>query len=138
MSIPFISGLNRVLYVKALVGTFNQEKALVRAFSVIVQLRRLIVYSTTLQSLLASGSWPSLTAAVLAYLCIYLQTRHLHPENNLLSYCWLLAMHYSQATSIGPLAPGPMFNDDGLSVLRINTAWHRQNIRAQDGENYLG
>ena len=47
-------------------------------------------------------------------------------------------MHYSQATSIGPSAPGPMFNDDGLSVLRINTAWHRQNIKAQDGENYLG
>ena len=30
-----------------LVGSFNQEKALVGAFSVIVQLRRLIVYSTT-------------------------------------------------------------------------------------------
>ena len=33
---------------KALVGAFNQEKALVWAFSVIVQLPRLIVYSTTL------------------------------------------------------------------------------------------
>ena len=32
---------------KAVVGAFNQEKALVGAFSVIVQLRRLIVYSTT-------------------------------------------------------------------------------------------
>ena len=32
---------------KALVNTFNQEKALVGAFSVIVQLRRLIVYSTS-------------------------------------------------------------------------------------------
>ena len=31
---------------KALVGAFNQEKALVGAFSVIVQLRLLIVYST--------------------------------------------------------------------------------------------
>ena len=31
---------------KALVGAFNQEKALVGAFSVIVQLHRLIVYST--------------------------------------------------------------------------------------------
>ena len=31
---------------KALVATFNQEKALVGAFSVIVQLHRLIVYST--------------------------------------------------------------------------------------------
>ena len=32
--------------VKVLLGTFNQEKALVGAFSVIVQLHRLIVYST--------------------------------------------------------------------------------------------
>ena len=31
---------------KALVGAFNQEKALVGAFSVIIQLHRLIVYST--------------------------------------------------------------------------------------------
>ena len=36
-------GLNTVLNVKALVGTFNQEKALVEAFSVIVQLCRLFV-----------------------------------------------------------------------------------------------
>ena len=35
-----------VSYVKAVVAAFNQEKALVGAFSVIVQLRRLIVYST--------------------------------------------------------------------------------------------
>ena len=33
---------------KALVGAFSQEKALVGAFSVIVQLHRLIVYSYTL------------------------------------------------------------------------------------------
>ena len=32
---------------KAQVGAFNQEKALVGAFSVIVQLHRLLVYSTT-------------------------------------------------------------------------------------------
>ena len=32
---------------KALAGAFNQEKALVGAFSMIVQLSRLIVYSTT-------------------------------------------------------------------------------------------
>ena len=32
---------------KAVVATFNQEKALVGAFSVIVQLHRLIVYSTS-------------------------------------------------------------------------------------------
>ena len=31
---------------KAVVATFNQEKALVRASSVIIQLHRLIVYST--------------------------------------------------------------------------------------------
>ena len=31
---------------KAVVATFNQEKALVGAFSVIVQLHRLIIYST--------------------------------------------------------------------------------------------
>ena len=35
------------LNVKALVGTFNQEKALVGAFSVIVKLRRSIVCSTS-------------------------------------------------------------------------------------------
>ena len=38
--------LNSVLNVKAVVGAFNQEKALVGAFSVIVQLHRLIVYIT--------------------------------------------------------------------------------------------
>ena len=32
---------------KALVGAFNQEKALVGAFSVIVKLHRLLVYSTS-------------------------------------------------------------------------------------------
>ena len=32
---------------KALVGAFNQERALVGAFSVIVQVHRLIVYSTS-------------------------------------------------------------------------------------------
>ena len=35
---------------KALVGAFNQEKALVGAFSVIVQLRRFIVYSANHRS----------------------------------------------------------------------------------------
>ena len=35
---------------KALVDAFNQEKALVGAFSMIVQLHRLIAYSTTLYS----------------------------------------------------------------------------------------
>ena len=38
--------LNSVLNVKGLVGALNQEKALVGAFSLIVQLRRLIVCST--------------------------------------------------------------------------------------------
>ena len=36
-----------MLTVKAVVAAFNQEKALVGAFYVIIQLRRLIVYSTT-------------------------------------------------------------------------------------------
>ena len=36
-----------VLNVKAVVAAFKQAKALVGAFSVIVQLRRLIVYSTS-------------------------------------------------------------------------------------------
>ena len=35
-----------MLTVKVLVSTFNQEKAQIGAFSVIVQLHRLIVYST--------------------------------------------------------------------------------------------
>ena len=38
--------LNRFFHVKAVVAAFNQEKALVGAFSVIVQLRRLFVCST--------------------------------------------------------------------------------------------
>ena len=42
-----------VLNVKAVVAAFNQEKALVEAFSVIVQLHWLIVYSTS------DGLWPA-------------------------------------------------------------------------------
>ena len=38
--------LNSVLNVKALEGAFNQEKTLAGAFSVIVQLSRLIICST--------------------------------------------------------------------------------------------
>ena len=38
--------LHSVLNVKAVVAAFNQEKALVGAFSVILQLHQLIVYST--------------------------------------------------------------------------------------------
>ena len=41
---------------KAVVAAFNQEKALGGAFSVIVQLRRLIVYSTTLN--IPTQAWP--------------------------------------------------------------------------------
>ena len=40
---------------KALVGAFNQEKALVGAFSVIVQLHRLIVYTASILYPLSSG-----------------------------------------------------------------------------------
>ena len=43
------SRLNSVLNVKAVVGTLNQEKALEGAFSMIVQLHRLIVCSTNLK-----------------------------------------------------------------------------------------
>ena len=39
-----------VLNVKAVVATFNQEKALVGAFSVIIHHRRLIVYTALLLS----------------------------------------------------------------------------------------
>ena len=41
---------------KVLVGAFNQEKALVGAFSVIVQLHRLIVHST-IKDPLGCGEW---------------------------------------------------------------------------------
>ena len=44
---------------KVLVGAFNQEKALIGAFSVIVQLRRLIVYSTSYKSVAVSPSHQS-------------------------------------------------------------------------------
>ena len=50
--------LKCVLNVKVVVAVFNQEKALVGAFSVVVQLYRLIVYSTGQQchGLIALGS----------------------------------------------------------------------------------
>ena len=48
--------LNRFLNVKTLVGTFNQEKALVGAFPVIVQLHRLFGYSTTFYTVQLGGS----------------------------------------------------------------------------------
>ena len=44
--------LDNVLKVTAVVVTFNQEKALVGAFSVIVKLRRLIVYSNSVYDVL--------------------------------------------------------------------------------------
>ena len=49
---PFsiVSCLNSVLDVKAVVAAFNQEKALVGAFSMIIHHRRLIVYSTNLHA----------------------------------------------------------------------------------------
>ena len=47
------SCLNSVLNVKAVVAAFNQEMALVAAFSVIVQLHRFIVYSTNIDT----GDW---------------------------------------------------------------------------------
>ena len=42
--------LNSVLNVKVLVGAFNQEEAQIGAFSMIVQLHQLIVYSTSYHS----------------------------------------------------------------------------------------
>ena len=44
---------------KTLVGAFNQEKALVGAFSVIVHLRRLIVYSTNIAGAHPMVCWVS-------------------------------------------------------------------------------
>ena len=38
---------NSVLNVKAVIGAFNQAETLIGAFSMIVQLHRLIVYSTS-------------------------------------------------------------------------------------------
>ena len=63
--------LNSVLNVKALVGAFNQEKALVGAFSVIVQLHRLIDlrhYTKT------SGGTAPVPASSLGTLSLVLQT----------------------------------------------------------------
>ena len=40
---------------KAVVGAFNQEKALVGAFSVIVQLHRLIVYTALVLNVCTTG-----------------------------------------------------------------------------------
>ena len=48
---PFGLCLGNVLNVKALVAAFNQEKALVGAFSLIIQLCRLIVNSSNLSTL---------------------------------------------------------------------------------------
>ena len=48
--------LNRFFHVKA-VAAFNQEKALVGAFSVIVQLRRLFVCSTNHHTIPCTSYW---------------------------------------------------------------------------------
>ena len=47
VNVPLAKCLNRVLNVKALVGAFNQEKALVGAFSVIMITLRWFVWSST-------------------------------------------------------------------------------------------
>ena len=54
-----------VLNVKALVGTFNQDKALVGAFSVIIQLRRLIICNSIYFPLYLMSSSPRLWTAQL-------------------------------------------------------------------------
>ena len=80
--------LNSVLNVKALVGAFNQEKALVGAFSVIVQLHRLIVS----QHYLDTGHGVPLLAARLMSNCyILLHSCLLHPY-------WSALCHVSRAT----------------------------------------
>ena len=48
-------GYHSVLNVKALVGAFNQEKVLVGAFAVIVQLHRLIVFTALVPLLRSCG-----------------------------------------------------------------------------------
>ena len=57
---------------KAVVAAFNQEKALVGAFSVIVQLHRLIVYSTNLEHALVGAAVGLLAAEVLGGLLVVL------------------------------------------------------------------
>ena len=52
VNIYLVQCLNSVINVKAVVAAFNQEKALVGAFSVIVQLHQLIVNSSTLKYLI--------------------------------------------------------------------------------------
>ena len=52
-----------VLNVKAAEAAFNEEKALVGAFSVIVQLQRLIVYSTSNVTTLSAMAAPCTTGA---------------------------------------------------------------------------
>ena len=54
---------NSVLNVKALVGAFNQKKALVGAFYVIVQLRRLIVCRTNMNRNVVSSVNGQITCA---------------------------------------------------------------------------
>ena len=67
-----------VLNVKALVGSFNQEKALVGAFSVIMNLRVKLEYRYKLEPYLVSSlhlqdRTPSLAVAHLSPLCASLQ-----------------------------------------------------------------
>ena len=61
--------LNSVLNVKALVGAFNQEKALVGAFSVIVQLHGLIDCGTRLDTGWAETLTESVVLRNLAGVC---------------------------------------------------------------------
>ena len=53
---PFSIGLNSVLNVKALVGAFNQEKALVGAFSMIVL--PIVEPMDRFAALIISDKWP--------------------------------------------------------------------------------
>ena len=68
---------------KALVGTINQEKALVGAFSVIVQLHRLIVYTalviTMIQWQLCSPQLPAQPGRLPAVLAVPLHPGRCSP-----------------------------------------------------------
>ena len=81
-----------------LVGTFNQEKALVGAFCMIVQLHRLIVHSTSQE---AAGEGGAVIAPVLALLLISaellarLEAGQGHGLDNLVRV-WLAAGHRDQ------------------------------------------
>ena len=68
---PFRALLNCVLNVKAVVAAFNQEKALVGALSVIVQLHQLFVCSTNHHTIPCYTSyWGTIIVTILTPACV--------------------------------------------------------------------